>query len=110
MPQWIFLSIAIVCEVIGTSALKASDGFTRLWPSVIVIVGYAAAFYFLSLTLKTIPVGVAYAVWAGAGVALIALIGWLYFGQTLDAPAIIGMLLIVAGVVVLNVFSDTGSR
>jgi small multidrug resistance pump len=110
MPQWIFLSIAIVCEVIGTSALKASDGFTRLWPSVIVIVGYAAAFYFLSLTLKTIPVGVAYAVWAGAGVALIALIGWLYFGQALDAPAIIGMLLIVAGVVVLNVFSDTGSR
>ena len=110
MPQWIFLSIAIVCEVIGTSALKASDGFTRLWPSVIVIVGYAAAFYFLSLTLKTIPVGVAYAVWAGAGVALIALIGWLYFGQRLDAPAIIGMLLIVAGVVVLNVFSDTGSR
>jgi small multidrug resistance pump len=110
MPQWIFLSIAIVCEVIGTSALKASDGFTRLWPSVIVIVGYAAAFYFLSLTLKTIPVGVAYAVWAGAGVALIALIGWLYFGQTLDAPAIIGMLLIVAGVVVLNVFSDINSH
>jgi small multidrug resistance pump len=110
MPQWIFLSIAIVCEVIGTSALKASDGFTRLWPSVIVIVGYAAAFYFLSLTLKTIPVGVAYAVWAGAGVALIALIGWLYFGQTLDAPAIIGMLLIVAGVVVLNVFSEFNSH
>ena len=110
MPQWIFLSIAIVCEVIGTSALKASEGFTRPWPSVVVIVGYAAAFYFLSLTLKTIPVGVAYAVWAGAGVALIALIGWLYFGQTLDAAAIIGMLLIVAGVVVLNVFSDTASH
>ncbi|MEJ2383499.1 MAG: SMR family transporter [Xanthomonadales bacterium] len=110
MPQWIFLSIAIVCEVIGTSALKASDGFTRLWPSVTVVVGYAAAFYFLSLTLKTIPVGVAYAVWAGAGVALIALIGWLYFGQALDAAAIIGMLLIVAGVVVLNVFSETAAH
>ncbi|MEE4294016.1 MAG: SMR family transporter [Xanthomonadales bacterium] len=107
MPHWLFLSIAIVSEVIGTSALKASEGFTRLWPSLIVITGYALAFYFLSLTLKAIPVGVAYAVWAGAGIALIALIGWLFFGQALDAPAVIGMGLIVAGVVVINVFSKT---
>jgi len=107
MPHWLFLSVAIVSEVIGTSALKASEGFTRLWPSLIVVGGYALAFYFLSLTLKAIPVGVAYAVWAGAGIALIALIGWLFFGQALDAPAIIGMGLIVAGVVVINVFSKT---
>ena len=107
MPHWLFLSIAIVSEVIATSALKASEGFTRLWPSLIVITGYALAFYFLSLTLKAIPVGVAYAVWAGAGIALIALIGWLLFGQALDAPSVIGMGLIVAGVVVINVFSKT---
>jgi len=110
MKQWIFLSVAIVSEVVATSALKASEGFSRLWPSLIVVVGYAAAFYFLSLTLKTVPVGVAYAIWSGAGVALIALISWLLFGQSLDIPAIIGLLLIVAGVVVLNVFSRTVSH
>ncbi len=108
--QWVFLSVAIVSEVIGTSALKASEGFSRLWPSAIVVVGYALAFYFLSLALKTIPVGVAYAIWSGAGVALIALIAWVLYGQALDLPAIIGMLLIVAGVVVLNLFSNTGSH
>ena len=107
MPHWFFLSVAIVSEVIGTSALKASEGFTRLWPSLIVVGGYALALYLLSLTLKAIPVGVAYAVWAGVGIVLIALIGWLFFGQALDAPAIIGMGLIVAGVVVINVFSKT---
>jgi small multidrug resistance pump len=110
MQQWVFLAVAIVSEVIATSALKASEGFSRLWPSVIVAAGYASAFYFLSLTLKTIPVGVAYAIWSGAGVALIALIAWVFFGQTLDAPAIIGLLLIVAGVFVLNVFSKTVSH
>jgi small multidrug resistance pump len=108
--QWIFLAVAIVSEVIGTSALKASEGFSRLWPSAIVVVGYASAFYFLSLTLKTIPVGVAYAIWSGAGVALIALIAWVLYGQALDLPAIIGLLLIVAGVVVLNLFSNTVSH
>lgn len=105
MQPWIFLSVAIVCEVIATSALKASEGFSRLWPSLIVATGYMAAFYFLSHSLKTIPVGVAYAIWSGAGVALIALIAWAFFGQVLDIPAIIGLLLIVAGVVVLNLFS-----
>jgi small multidrug resistance pump len=110
MQQWIFLSVAIVSEVIATSALKATEGFTRLWPSLIVTVGYLSAFYFLSLTLKTIPIGVAYAIWSGAGVALIALIAWVFFGQKLDTPAVIGLLLIVAGVVVLNVFSKTVSH
>ncbi|MBK8314594.1 MAG: QacE family quaternary ammonium compound efflux SMR transporter [Acidobacteria bacterium] len=108
--HWVFLTVAIVSEVIGTSALKSSEGFSRLWPSAIVVVAYASAFYFLSLTLKTLPVGVAYAIWSGAGVALIALIAWVIYGQALDLPAIIGMLLIVAGVVVLNLFSTTVSH
>jgi small multidrug resistance pump len=107
MQQWIYLGIAIVSEVIGTSALNASAGFSRPWPSLIVVVGYAVAFYCLSLALTSIPVGIAYAIWSGVGVALIALVGWAIFGQALDAPAIIGIALIVAGVVVLNVFSRT---
>jgi small multidrug resistance pump len=107
MQQWIFLSIAIVSEVAATSALKACEGFSRLWPSVIVLVGYGTALFFLSLTLKTIPVGVVYAIWSGVGIALIALVAWVFFGQSLDVPAIIGLLLIVAGVVVLNVFSTS---
>jgi small multidrug resistance pump len=109
MSPWFFLSIAIVAEVIGTSFLKSSDGFTRLAPSLAVIASYILAFYFLSLTLRTMPVGIAYAVWAGAGVALIALIGWAIFGQVLDTAAILGISLIVAGVVVLNVFSASTS-
>lgn len=110
MQQWIFLAVAIVSEVAATSALKASEGFSRLWPSLVVIVGYATAFYFLSLTLKTIQVGVVYAIWSGAGIALIALVAWLVLGESLDLPAIAGLLLIVAGVVVLNVFSKTVSH
>jgi small multidrug resistance pump len=110
MQQWIFLSVAIVSEVIATSALKASEGFSRLWPSLIVTVGYLAAFYFLSLTLRTLPVGVAYAIWSGAGVALISLIAWVFYGQALDIPAIIGISLIVAGVIVLNFFSKVVSH
>jgi small multidrug resistance pump len=107
MKQWLFLGIAIVSEVIATSALKATDNFTRLWPSVIVLIGYALAFYFLTLTLRTIPIGIAYAIWSGVGVALIAVVGWLLYGQMLDTPALGGIALIVAGVVVLNVFSKT---
>ena len=110
MQQWLFLSIAIVSEVMATSARKASAGFTRPLPSLVVVVGYGVAFYFLSLTLKTVPVGVAYAIWSGAGVALIALVGWAFLGQRLDAPAILGLALIVAGVVVINVFSRTVSH
>ena len=109
MP-WLYLGTAILAEVVGTSALKASDGFTRLWPSVIVVVGYACAFWLLALTLRSIPVGVAYAIWAGLGIVLIALVGVFLFGQKLDAPAVIGMGLIVVGVVVMNVFSKTAGH
>jgi len=105
MKQWAFLFLAIVSEVIATSALKSTQEFTRLLPSIIVVIGYVSAFYFLSLTLRTIPVGIAYAVWSGVGVALIALVGWLIYGQTLDMPAFVGIALIVSGVVVLNLFS-----
>lgn len=105
MQNWLFLAAAICFEVVATSALKASEGFSKLWPSVLVVCGYALAFYFLALTLRTIPVGIAYAIWAGAGVALITLIGWLVFNQTLDLAAIIGILFIVAGVMILNIFS-----
>lgn len=108
--QWVYLGIAIIAEVIATSALKATDGFTRLWPSLIVVLGYSVAFLFLSFTLRTMPVGIAYAVWAGAGVALITLIAWLLFGQALDGAALLGLGLIVAGVVVLNVFSKSVSH
>lgn len=104
---YLHLAIAIVAEVIATSALKASEGFTRLWPSVIVGIGYLVAFYFLSLTLRTMTVGVAYAIWSGVGIVLVAIIGWLVLGQKLDAPAIGGMGLIIAGVVVINLFSKS---
>ena len=105
--QWVYLAIAIVSEVIATSALKAAEGFTRLVPSVLVVIGYAWAFYFLSLTLRTIPLGVAYAIWAGVGVALVALVGWVLYHQSLDTAALIGIALIVSGVIVLNLFSKT---
>lgn len=104
---YLYLAIAIVAEVIGTSALKATEGFTQPLPSAVVVVGYALAFYFLSLVLKTIPVGIAYAIWAGMGVVLITLVAAVMFRQVPDLPAIIGMLLIVAGVVVINAFSTT---
>lgn len=110
MQQWLFLAVAIVSEVIATSALKASDSFSRLWPSLLVVVGYVISFYFLSLTFRTIPVGVAYAIWSGVGVTLIALIAWLFLGQAMDLPALIGIGLIVAGVVVLNLFSKSISH
>lgn len=105
--HWLYLAIAITGEVIGTSALKASESFTRIGPSLIVVVGYSVSFYFLAVVLRTIPVGVAYAVWAGAGVAAITVIGWVVFGQKLDTAAIVGIGLIVAGVVVLNTLSNT---
>jgi multidrug transporter EmrE-like cation transporter len=108
--NWLYLAIAITCEVVATSALKASEGFTRLIPSLVVVAGYGMAFYFLSLTLRTIPVGVAYAVWSGAGVVLITAVGWLFMGQKLDASAFVGIGLIACGVVVLNVFSKSVSH
>lgn len=108
--HWLYLAIAIVAEVVGTSFLKASAGFTKLLPSMMVVVGYGLAFFFLSLTLDKVPVGIAYAVWSGAGVTLIAAIGWLFLGQKLDPAAIVGMGLIVAGVVVLNLFSKSAAE
>lgn len=105
--HYFHLVVAIVFEVIGTSALKASDGFTRPWPSLVVVVGYAGAFYFLALTLRVLPVGVAYAIWSGLGIVLITAVGWVVFRQSLDWPALFGMGLIIAGVVVLNAFSRT---
>lgn len=108
--NWLHLAFAIVAEVTATSALKAAQGFTRLVPSVIVLVGYLTAFYFLSLSLRTIPVGVAYAVWSGVGIALLSLIGWKIYGQSLDVPAMAGLGLIASGIVVLNVFSKSLPR
>jgi small multidrug resistance pump len=103
----IYLAVAILFEVIATSALKASDGFTRLGPSLVTLIGYAFAFYFLALTLRSMPVGIVYAVWSGAGVVLIALIGWLYYRQTIDLPGLCGIALILAGVLVINLFSKS---
>jgi len=108
--KWIYLGIAIIAEVIGTSALKSAEGFTKLIPSVIVIVGYGIAFFLLSLTLKSIPVGIVYAIWSGAGIALISIIGYFHFKQKLDLPAIAGIILIIAGVIVINLFSKSVSE
>lgn len=105
--HWLILFIAIAAEVVATSALKASDGFSKLGPSLLVVGGYALAFYCLSLTLKTIPIGMAYAIWSGAGIVLISLVAFLFFQQRLDAPALLGMGLIVAGVLIIQIFSNS---
>ncbi|WP_408195787.1 DMT family transporter [Paraburkholderia sediminicola] len=105
MPPYALLAIAIVAEVIATSAMRASEGFSRLAPATVVVIGYGIAFYCLSLTLKTIPVGIVYAVWSGAGIVLITLVAVVMYRQVPDVPAIIGLGLIVAGVAVLNMFS-----
>jgi small multidrug resistance pump len=110
MNAWLSLGLAIVAEVIATSALKASDGFSHLLPSIVVIAGYGVAFFCLSLTLRQIPLGIAYAVWSGAGTALIAVIGVVAYRQKLDMAAVIGIGLIVAGVLVLNLFSKSGAH
>lgn len=107
---YLYLAIAIIAEVVATSALKASDEFTKVTPSVVVVIGYGVAFYCLSLVLKTIPVGVAYAIWSGLGIVLVSIVGLVVFKQKLDFPAIIGMLLIVSGVIVMNVFSSSVSH
>lgn len=107
MPSSLALMIAIIAEVAATSALKTSDGFTRAVPSLIVVVGYGLAFYFLSVALRTIPVGIAYAIWSGIGIVLITGIGWVLFEQKLDAAVLFGMALIVVGVLVVNMFSGS---
>ncbi|MEX3526711.1 MAG: multidrug efflux SMR transporter [Burkholderia sp.] len=105
LPAYAWLAMAIVAEVIGTSALRASEGFTRLLPTLIVIAGYGVAFYGLSLTLKSMPVGIVYAIWSGAGIVLSTLVAIVLYRQVPDLPAVIGLALIIAGVVVLNLFS-----
>ncbi|HKL50760.1 MAG TPA: multidrug efflux SMR transporter [Wenzhouxiangellaceae bacterium] len=117
--HWIYLALAILFEVAGTTALKAAEGFTRPWPVVIVVLGYLAAFLFLGLSLKSLPVGIAYAIWAALGMVLIAVSGWLVFGERLDAWAVVGIAFIVVGVVLIggvsgavhpNVSGDLGKR
>lgn len=102
---YLYLALAIAAEVIATSALKASAEFSKLWPSVIVVVGYCVAFYFLALVLRTIPVGISYAIWSGLGIVLITLAGIVLYKEIPDVPALIGMGLIIAGVIVINLFS-----
>ncbi len=108
--QFVYLALAIVAEVTATTALKASAGFRETGPSIIVVVGYAISFYFLSLTLRTMSIGIAYAIWSGVGLVLISLAAWWVYGQTLDAAALLGMALIAAGVAVINVFSRSVSH
>lgn len=108
--HWIYLFIAITGEVVGTSALKASDGFTKPGPAIVTVIAFATAFYFLSLTLATIPIGIAYAIWSGVGIVMISLIGYFYFGQLLDLPAVVGIALILAGVLVINMLSSSTSH
>jgi small multidrug resistance pump len=103
----LYLALAIIAEVIATSMLKTTAGFTRLWPSVGVVVGYAVAFYCMARAIETLPVGVMYAIWSGAGIVLISIVAWLVHGQRLDFPAVLGIALIVVGVMVINLFSKT---
>lgn len=108
--HWFWLAFAIVSEVIATSALKYSEGFTKLWPSLIVVLGYGMAFWGLSLTLKTLSIGVAYAIWAGVGIVLIALVGVLFMGDKADLPGIAGIAMIIGGVIMLNAYSSMGGH
>lgn len=103
MLNWIHLSIAIIAEVIATSALKSAENFTKLSSSLIVVLGYICAFYFLSLSLRTVPLAVAYAIWSGAGIAIIAIVGWGYYGQKIEISSIVGMLLIISGIILLKI-------
>jgi len=104
---YLYLFMAIVAEVIATSSLKAAEGFTKLGPSLIVVIGYIAAFYLLSLVLRSMTIGIAYAIWSGVGIILLALVGAIAFREIPDTPAIIGMGLIITGVMVIHVFSQT---
>ncbi len=108
--HYVYLVLAVICEVIATSSLKAAEGFTRLGPSLVVALGYGMSFYLLSLIVQSMPVGIVYAVWSGTGIVLVAIVGAVWLKQTPDAPAIIGMGLIMAGVIVVNLFSKTVSH
>ncbi|MEP1765955.1 MAG: SMR family transporter [Sulfitobacter sp.] len=106
MPVYLILALAVLAETIGTTALQASQQFTRLWPSVLVIVAYCISFYLLSITMRSFPIGVVYALWSGLGIFLIAIIGWVVFGQRLDFPALLGIAMIIGGICVIHLFSD----
>jgi multidrug transporter EmrE-like cation transporter len=110
MTSYIFLAVAIVSEVIATAALKSSNGFTQIVPSIVVVAGYASAFFFLSLTLNTIPVGIAYATWSGVGIILISVVGWLVLGQKLDLAGMVGIGFILVGVLIVNLLSNSGAH
>jgi multidrug transporter EmrE-like cation transporter len=110
MPGLLYLAIAIVGEVIATSFLRASAGFSQLVPTIVVVVGYGITFYFFSLALQTIPVGIGYAIWSGAGIVLISIIAYFVYGQSLDLPALVGIGLILAGVLVINLFSQSSAH
>lgn len=103
--NYLYLAIAIVAEVAATSALKAAEGFTRLWPSVVVVIGYATAFYCLGQVLKTMPVGIVYAIWSGMGIVLVTIFGMVIYREAPDWPAVLGMALIIVGVAIINLFS-----
>ncbi|CBV43863.1 DMT family transporter [Halomonas elongata] len=105
--SYVFLALAIIAEVVATSALKASEEFSRFWPSVLVVVGYVTAFYLLTLVFRTLPVGITYAVWAGLGIVLVTLVGMVVYGERPDLPAVLGMALIIGGVAVIQVFSSS---
>ncbi|MEL6467126.1 MAG: SMR family transporter [Pseudomonadota bacterium] len=111
MPlHYLYLILAVAAETIGTTALQASNQFTRAGPTVLVVIAYGVAFYFLGIALKYIPVGIAYAMWSGLGIVLIALIGFAVFGQRLDPPAVLGLAMIIAGIVVIQLFSKTATH
>jgi small multidrug resistance pump len=107
MKTWIYLGIAILSEVIATASLKSTEGFTKIWPSMLVLVGYSAAFYFLSLTLEDIPISIAYAIWSGVGVATITIVSVVFMDQKIDIAGVLGIALIVVGVIVLRLYSGS---
>jgi small multidrug resistance pump len=107
MNHWLALAIAIVAEVIATSTMKATNEFTRFWPSLVVVLGYGTGFYFMTISMRVLPIGIMYALWSGVGILVVSIMGWVIYRQVLDLPAIIGMSFIIAGVVVINVFSKS---
>lgn len=107
---YLLLGAAIAAEVVATTALARTEGFTRLWPSVLAVVGYALAFWMLSHALKVMPTGIVYAIWSGLGIVLIALVAWVWYGQRLDLPAVVGLAFIIVGVILVNGFSTTVSH
>ncbi|MBL3704522.1 QacE family quaternary ammonium compound efflux SMR transporter [Sulfitobacter sp. BDSS02] len=108
MPlHYVYLIMAVLAETVGTSALQASQQFTRFWPSLIVVISYAISFFLLSMTLRVMPVGVVYAIWSGLGILFIAIIGWVLFRQSLDLPAVIGLCMIIGGICIIQLFSSS---